>query len=314
MQTVIGAFEDRQQAEQAVQRLVQMGIDRQDVHVEQKDQPAGTPQTKTSKTDISAGGGGEEHRGFFARLFGMDDDDADGGYREHVDTFGEAVHRGTSIVVVDAVDDQQAEKAATCLHEAGAIDIDERATQWRQDGWTGGGQVRAPQQQASLQQGARPQQQQGDVREGQKLDVVQEELQVGKRAIEKGGVRVFQRITEKPVREVVRLREERAFVDRQPVNRELRGGEMEAFKEGSVEVREMAEEPVVAKTARVVEEVRVGKQVQEREATVEDKVRRKDVEVERLGGSRAERAVASDRDEAIRSDRDPDTGLPRNKP
>jgi stress response protein YsnF len=313
MQTVIGAFDDRQQAEQAVQRLVQMGIDRQDVHVEQKDQPAGTPQTKTSRTDL-AGGGGEEHRGFFARLFGMDDDDADGGYREHVDTFGEAVHRGTSIVVVDAVDDQQAQKAATCLHEAGAIDIDERANQWRQDGWTGGGQVRAPQQQqASLQQKAMPQQQ-GDMREGQKLDVVQEELQIGKRAVETGGVRVFQRITEKPVREVVRLREERAFVDRQPVNRELRGGEMEAFKEGSVEVREMAEEPVVAKTARVVEEVRVGKQVQEREAKVEDKVRRKDVEVERLGGSRAERAVASDRDEAIRGDRDPDTGLPRNKP
>jgi stress response protein YsnF len=66
-------------------------------------------------------------------------------------------------------------------------------------------------------------------------------------------------------------------------------------------VRETAEEAVVGKTARVVEEVRVGKEVREREQTVEDKVRRKDVDVQRMegGSTRAtaerERAVASDR-------------------
>lgn len=53
------------------------------------------------------------------------------------------------------------------------------------------------------------------------------------------------------------------------------------------------EEPVVAKTARIVEEVRVGKEVREREETIEDTLRRKDVEVQRLSGER-ERAVASD--------------------
>lgn len=62
------------------------------------------------------------------------------------------------------------------------------------------------------------------------------------------------------------------------------------------EVRETTEEPVVAKTARVVEAVRVGKEVREREEVIEDNVRRKDVEVERLAGQRGERqrAVAAD--------------------
>jgi stress response protein YsnF len=58
---------------------------------------------------------------------------------------------------------------------------------------------------------------------------------------------------------------------------------------------------VVAKTARVVEEVRVGKEVREREETIEDSVRRKDVDVERIAGQAGrvqdrERAVASDAD------------------
>jgi stress response protein YsnF len=146
------------------------------------------------------------------------------------------------------------------------------------------------------------------------LDVVQEELQVGKRSLDKGGVRVVQRVTEKPVREVVRLREEHATVDRRPVDRPSHAGDLNAFKEGTLEVRETAEEPVVAKTARVVEEVRVGKEVREREETIEDKVRRKDVDVQRWKAAarpavERERAVASDRPhEPPLADRDPDAG------
>ena len=42
------------------------------------------------------------------------------------------------------------------------------------------------------------------------------------------------------------------------------------------------EEPVISKTARVVEEVVVGKEVRERTETVGDVVRRTDVEIEEL--------------------------------
>lgn len=148
---------------------------------------------------------------------------------------------------------------------------------------------------------------------------MQEELQVGKRTLDRGGVRVVQRVSEQPVREVVRLREEHAMVDRRAVDRPATAADLDTFKEGTIEVREMTEEPVVAKTARVVEEVRVGKEVREREETVEDRVRRKDVDVQRLdGGSRGmverERAVASDEDSLPAADRDPDTGMTDRKP
>jgi hypothetical protein len=60
---------------------------------------------------------------------------------------------------------------------------------------------------------------------------------------------------------------------------------LRAFKEGAVEVRESGEEAVVAKAARVVEEVDVSKEVSRRREKVSDKARRGEVEVQQLGGS-----------------------------
>jgi len=277
MQTIIGAFDDRAQAERAVESLLQRGFSRDEVHVERQE---ATQDTDTRAQDTGARDGGIA--GFFASLFGDDEST-----RYHADTYDEAVRRGSSVVVVAARDDQQAEAAAACLHELGAFDVDERTRQWRSEGWQG--------------------------REGV-MNVVQEDLKVGKRSLDRGGVRVVQRVSEKPVREVLRLRQERAVVDRRPVDRPAEAGDLQNFREGTVaEVREMAEEPVVSKTARVVEEVRVGKEVSEREEVVEDRLRRKDVDVEQLGreGQR-ERAVASD--EKLRpaaESRDPDARTSR---
>ncbi len=119
----------------------------------------------------------------------------------------------------------------------------------------------------------------------QAIPVVEEELQVGKRAVQRGGVRVYSRITETPVEEQVRLREEHVRVDRQPVNREATEADFRAGRDQVIEVTEYAEQPVVAKQARVVEEVRVGKEATERTETIRDSVRRSDVEVENLTGS-----------------------------
>ena len=127
------------------------------------------------------------------------------------------------------------------------------------------------------------------------LPVVEEELQVGKRTVDRGGIRVVKRVSETPVSEMVHLREERAVVERRPVDRAVSQGDTDLFEEGTIEVREQAEEAVVGKTARVVEEVVVGKQVSERDETVSDTVRRTDVEVETLGtqGSSASTRVGS---------------------
>ncbi len=114
------------------------------------------------------------------------------------------------------------------------------------------------------------------------LPVIEEELQVGKREVETGGVRVTNRMTETPVAEQVTLREEHVNVERHAVNRPVSDADAVAFREGTIEVSEKSEQAVVGKQARVVEEVVVGKQATERTETVRDTVKRTDVEVEDL--------------------------------
>ena len=124
------------------------------------------------------------------------------------------------------------------------------------------------------------------------LPVIEEQLQVGKREVQSGGVRVHRRVTEKPVEETVTLREEEVNVERRPANREVSQADMAAMRGGTIEVTEMAEQAVVAKQARVVGEVVISKDVAEREETVRDTVRRTDVEVEQLDADTMARGKA----------------------
>jgi len=115
------------------------------------------------------------------------------------------------------------------------------------------------------------------------IPVVQEDLKIGKREVQRGGVRVFSRVVETPVDETVNLREEHVNVERRPVDRPISGADSAAFKEQTIEMREKAEEAVVQKTARVVEEVRVGKETTQRQENIHDTVRHTEVQVENLG-------------------------------
>ena len=116
------------------------------------------------------------------------------------------------------------------------------------------------------------------------IPVVEEEIAVGKREVERGGVRVHTEVQERPVQEQVNLREEHVKVERRPVDRPASEADIaRARQSGTLEVRETAEEAVVQKQARVVEEVRVGKEATERTETINDTVRRTDVEVEETG-------------------------------
>lgn len=120
-------------------------------------------------------------------------------------------------------------------------------------------------------------------REGQTaIPVVEEELQVGKRTVDKGGVRIYRRIVEIPAEKSINLREEHVVVERNPVNRAATQSDLEGQGNRSIELTETAEEAVVSKNARVVEEVLVGKEVGEHTQHIQDKVRRTEVEVEEL--------------------------------
>jgi uncharacterized protein (TIGR02271 family) len=186
---------------------------------------------------------------------------------EEAHYYAEGVRRGGILVTVAADDDREAEQAVAILKRHGAVDVDERASEWRKQGWQG--RFEAGSTGTAHSTGERT------------LPVTEEELVVGKRDVERGGVRIYSRVVEQPVRQSVDLAEEHVEVQRRPVDRPAT---REAFREQSFEMREHAEEPVVGKRARVVEEVTVGKTRGKKTRTVQDTVRKTDVHVERYSG------------------------------
>jgi stress response protein YsnF len=118
------------------------------------------------------------------------------------------------------------------------------------------------------------------------VQVVEEELSVGKRKVASGGVRITTSVSERPVKETVRLREEHVGAERRSADRVLSAEEAEAaFEEKTVEMMGTREKAEVRKEARVVGEVALTKETKERQQTVTDTVRRTDVEVEEIEGS-----------------------------
>jgi len=119
-----------------------------------------------------------------------------------------------------------------------------------------------------------------DEAEEKRIPVVQEEMLIGKRDVERGGVRVQSRIVEEPIREDLALREEHVSVARRPVADGDRAVDASAFKERTIAMTQRAEEALVTKDARVVEEVVVRKEVDQRVERIEDSIRHTEVDVQ----------------------------------
>jgi len=226
---------------------------------------------------------------------------------EDAHTYAEGVRRGGALVTL-TTDENRADDAAAILNRHGAVDIDERAAQWRQSGWPGTHDTSAQplshddvlkhretyRQPATAGVGAAALGTTASTDTTRTVDtdreahipVVEENIQVGKREVERGGVRVYSRVTERPVQEQVNLREEHVNVERRPVDRPVTDATADAFQERTIEMTETAEVPVVSKEARVVEEVVVHKDVDQRTETVQDTVRRTDVDVEEVDNTR----------------------------
>jgi uncharacterized protein (TIGR02271 family) len=114
----------------------------------------------------------------------------------------------------------------------------------------------------------------------QTIPVIEEELQVGKREVNTGGIRLKSRIVENEVHEDVNLREEKVNVVRTPVDRVANESDI---REESIQLTETAEVPVVSKEAVVVEEVSLSKEVNERNETISDTVKKTEIDIEETG-------------------------------
>jgi uncharacterized protein (TIGR02271 family) len=123
-------------------------------------------------------------------------------------------------------------------------------------------------------------------REGETIPVAEENLEVGKRQVGGGRVRVRSYVVETPVEQQVQLRRERVDIERRPVDRAVSSGD-DPFRERTLEMEERSEEPVVRKEARISEEVGLRKDVQDESRTVSDTVRKTQVEVDDQRGERS---------------------------
>jgi len=262
--TVVGVFDDYSTAERVARDLTNAGIPRESIEVKSNFM---TGAAGRSNSEESHEGG---ISGFFHRLFGGDE--------EH-GHYAEAVRRGSAVVCVTAPR-EQLDEAVEIMNSAGAIDIDRRVASYRETGYERHDASAPP---YSYDDAVRERERLRGAEEGASVPVLEEELQVGKRAVQRGGVRVYSHVVEQPVEENIELREEHVNVERRPVDRPVETGDMARMKDQSVEVTEMAEEAVINKRARVREEVVVGKETTKRTEKVRDTVRRTEVEVEPIG-------------------------------
>ena len=121
----------------------------------------------------------------------------------------------------------------------------------------------------------------GESEQTDKIQAVEEELHVGKRKVESGGVRVSTEVSEEDVEEQVELKREELDVQRRDVDRPAEAHEG-TFQEETYEFTETREEPVVEKQARVKEEVIVDRDVQTTTETIRENLRRQNIKIEDL--------------------------------
>ena len=297
-QTITAVFDTRDHAESASVSLRQVGIPAADVVLS----------PENARDEMSAGSGRADYAepkatGFMASL-----ENLFGGYEDR-DTYAEGVRRGGTLLTAH-VDEGHIDQAISLLEQHGAVDLEEREETWRSEGWTGGSAGDAMVATGVAGAGAAGLAMTGTAPaatvvttetlttapvskaaptlartaatagKDDVLQVVEERLNVGKRAVNRGKVRLHSYVVENQVSEDVTLRDETVTVDRRVVDRPVTALGADAFQERTIEMEEIDEEAVVGKTARVVEEIGIRKESTERTETIRDTVRSTKVDIE----------------------------------
>ena len=284
--TLVALYDTFTDAERVVQELIEDGFSRSDIHLTLDHTKSRTAHTLSVEWDSAY-----EGANLLDTLVDL------GVPYDEAHAYAEGVRRGGALVVVESSDDR-AERGMEILRRLHPVNIHERTVQWRQEGWTGydanaitstpmssmatatpRSQEQARSTTRVVNKGARPRRVEGQ--EEIAIPVVEEDLSIGKREVERGHVRIYSRVKEQPVEEAVRLREEKVRVERRPADRPATDADFAAAEKEVIEITETAEEPVVNKRARVVEEVVVHKEATERTETVRGTARRTEVEIKR---------------------------------
>jgi uncharacterized protein (TIGR02271 family) len=309
-------FDTRSEAEAAKARLTASQVDADSIRIIDKE-------SSSSSANGSSGDAGDQ--GFWASLKDLFMPDED----RHA--YGEGISRG-GYVLCAQVDENQTDEAIRILDQSNSVDFDQRQEEWRGSGWTGynsdagsgmfgsenttGTGATAGGMTGGLATGATgmpltgqssgfgtgggssdfENRDRSSTVQEEHIPIVEEQLRVGKREVNRGGARVRSYVREVPVHEQVSLREEHVSVERRPVSDTMSADSLgsDAFQERNIEMTETAEEAVVAKEAQVREELVVKKTAEEHVEKIDDTVRRTEVDVdEGVSGSENRSAFGS---------------------
>lgn len=267
---IVAIYASRAVAERARDHLIDSGFDRQNVRISADHNNAVRRDSQTSADD---------NEGFFGWLFGSGINDDD---RQLYDTHVQGDRTAVSVMT----DESRLEQVEDMLDQFSPIDLQDQSPSS-----VAGASVGAASMGQSKPSGAR-----GDDQSEQVIPIMQEQLDVGKRTVERRH-RIRTHVIEQPVEEQVHLKSERVVIERRPATGRTVQGDMPSDKDTDIEIIERHEEPVVSKSARAVEEVVVSKTQSDRVETVRGSVGRTEVEI--------------DGEEATDADRKKNPGKPR---
>ncbi len=152
---------------------------------------------------------------------------------EDAEIYAEGVRRGETLLTVQ-VDDSAVSQTRDILNKYNPTDVHGEASNWRQTGWSKfdesttptTDEVKSYRQRSSSSTGmgastnadqTQPSRTSADGKTV--LPIVEEHVDVSQREVEKGKVRVYTEVTEKPVSTDVSLRQENVMVERHPSDR-----------------------------------------------------------------------------------------------
>ncbi len=261
--TVSAFYETRDTADAHQRELVSLGVPASDIQI-------------VEGADESVPDRQYEEKGFFESIgdFFMGDEDKQ--------VYNEGLKRGGYLLTA-RVPESHYEQALDVLDTDDAVDLDARAETWREDGWDGAPAAGTAGYAATGAEGydatgTRPAPRDGDLADGT-IEVMEENIRIGKRDVSHGRVRVRSYVVEDQVSEDVTLRSDHVEIERRPVDRAVEPGTA-TFQDQTIEAEDTSEEVVVSKDARVVEEIDLKRRSDTDTETVTETVRHTEVEIE----------------------------------
>jgi uncharacterized protein (TIGR02271 family) len=255
---IVAVFQSDVPAEAAARELQQIGIPASCIRRYNRNGGSVSYQTTT-----------EPGGGFWSWLLGEEGGTAD--LPRNGAVYDESVGSGHSVLAITIAHDAKISRAVTIIETHHPVEINEETEE-------GGGSLQQSRAMPAAKVGSTAAS--GvEARGEETIPLSEEELEIGKRVVNRGTTRIRRYVVETPVERDVTLHGQRVTVERRRPVAAAGASAAGAFEERTVEVSETEEVPVVRKNAHVTEEVVVRREDTERKETVRDTVRREDVEI-----------------------------------